>query len=155
MALYYGTRLHAYAADAIELKRRQPKGNDTVSMYVNDAISYRMKPEQPLYYSDKCFGTCDAICYSERKKFLRIHDLKTGEVPAHMRQLEIYAALFILEYGQEVGVHSPEEIQIELRIYQNGEVVTENPDPEVIKEIMDKIVDSVRIIKEIDMEGIT
>lgn len=62
-------------------------------MYVNDAIGFKMTPEQPLFYSENCFGTADAISY--RNKLLRIHDLKTGLIPAHMEQLMIYAALFV------------------------------------------------------------
>ena len=50
----------------------------------------KMTPEQILYYSDNCFGTADAILF--RNNFLRIHDLKTGKIPAHMEQLEIYAS---------------------------------------------------------------
>lgn len=64
-----------------------------MNMYVNDAISFRMVPEQILFYSENCFGTADTIVF--RNGTLRIHDLKTGVVPAHMEQLEIYAALFV------------------------------------------------------------
>lgn len=61
--------------------------------YVNDAISYRMSPEQVLYYAPTCFGTTDAISFYQNR--VRIHDLKTGTTPAHMEQLLIYAALFV------------------------------------------------------------
>lgn len=131
-----GTELHDFACQAIRL--RQPlKGNkSTLAMYVNDAIGFRMTPEQPLYYSQNCFGTADAICCSDRDHILRIHDLKTGFMPAHMEQLEVYAALFCLEYRTK-----PEELAgIELRIYQNGEIVGCTPDSETITEIMNKIV---------------
>ena len=82
-----GTELHAYAAAAIKLNRRQPrsKSSDSVSMFINDAIGYSMTPEQPLYYSEYCFGTADAISFWKNK--LRIHDLKTGVTPASMMQL--------------------------------------------------------------------
>lgn len=66
---------------------------------------------------------------------LRIHDLKTGVVPAHMEQLEIYAALFCLEYKK-----NPADLEMELRIYQNNQVVIHNPEPERIKYIMDKAI---------------
>ena len=127
-----GTRLHAYASEAIQLKRKQPKTKDTVSMFINDAIGYKMQSEQPLFYSYNCFGTADAISF--RKNLLRIHDLKTGNLPAHMEQLMIYAALFCLEYD-----HNPEDIGIELRIYQFDDIQVCNPKPEEIRSIMEII----------------
>ena len=106
-----------------------------IQSYVNDAIAYRLTPEQPLYFSRNCFGTADAISFNERSRFLRIHDLKTGVTIAHMEQLEIYAALFCLEYKVQ-----PTEIGMELRIYQNNEIVTHEPKGEDIKCIMQKII---------------
>ena len=88
--------------------------------YVNDGINYKMEPEQVLYYSDICFGTADTIQYYDKKHILRIHDLKTGSIPAHWEQLQIYAALFFLEYGKRLDIR-PGEVDTELRIYQNGE----------------------------------
>ena len=41
-----------------------------------------------LYYSENCFGTADVISFND--DLLRIHDLKTGAVPARMEQLFIY-----------------------------------------------------------------
>ena len=87
---------------------------------MNDGINYKMEPEQVLYYSDICFGTADTIQYYDKKHILRIHDLKTGSIPAHWEQLEIYAALFFLEYGKRLDIR-PGEVDTELRIYQNGE----------------------------------
>lgn len=103
--------------------------------YVNDAIGFKMQPEVILYYSDNCFGTADAIRYDERNHFLRIHDLKTGKVPAHIEQLEIYAALFFLEYGVK-----PKDTDVELRIYQEGNLIVMNPALDDIVPIMDKII---------------
>lgn len=100
--------------------------------YVNDSISYKMSPEQILYYSENCFGTTDAISFD--KNLLRIHDYKSGRIPAHMEQLEIYAALFCLEYR-----FAPGTIDMELRIYQNDGVLIHNPTAEDILPIMDKI----------------
>lgn len=137
-----GTRLHAWAKECIELKRRQPRTKDTLSMYVNDAIGFKMQPEQVLYYSDNCFGTADAIAYT--KKSLRIHDLKTGVTPASLHQLEIYAALFCLEYEVRPG-----DIEIELRIYQNNDILFGFPRAEDIAPLMDKIITFDRIINEI------
>lgn len=96
LATQKGTVLHAFAAQCILLGQKLPKSQKTLNMYVNDAIGYKMTPEQILYYSPNCFGTTDAICF--RNNFLRIHDLKTGEIDAHIEQLEVYAALFCLEY---------------------------------------------------------
>ena len=81
-----GTRLHAFAAEAIRLGIKLPKTRTTINLYVNDAIRFGMTPEQPLRYSDNCFGTADAILLDERRNLLRIHDLKTGTHPASMRR---------------------------------------------------------------------
>lgn len=129
-----GTELHEYAAMAIRLNRKQPKNQDTVNMFVNDAIGYSMTPEQPLYYSDNCFGTADAISFN--KNVLRIHDLKTGVSPTSMTQLEIYAALFCLEYG-----HSPESMDIRLRIYQSNGKEELVPESSEISSLMDQIIE--------------
>lgn len=99
LATVRGTELHEFAAQCIRLGQKLPRSNKTLNMYVNDAIGYKMTPEQVLYYSDNCFGTADAIAF--RNGILRIHDLKTGSVPAHLEQLEIYAALFCLEYNKK------------------------------------------------------
>lgn len=136
----HGTELHAFAADCIRLREKLAKKKRTLNLYVNDAIGYLMDPEVVLYYSDNCFGTADAISF--RNNLLRIHDLKTGEIPAHIEQLEIYAALFCLEYH-----YKPADIDIELRIYQNNEVAVYEPTPEEILKIMDRIVEYDKIIE--------
>jgi hypothetical protein len=133
LATLKGTTLHEFAAQCIKLGQKLPKSKKTLNNYVNDAIGYKMIPEQVLYYSENCFGTADAICF--RNRLLRIHDLKTGMIPAHMEQLEIYAALFCLEYK-----FKPSDIDIELRIYQHDEVLCHNPSVEEIVPIMDKII---------------
>lgn len=106
---------------------------DNLMAYVNDAIGYSMTPEVILYYSDNCFGTTDAIKFDN--DLLRIHDYKSGETPAHMEQLEIYASLFCLEYG-----YKPKDISMELRLYQGDEVLVHTPDPEVITDTINKII---------------
>ena len=111
-------------------------------MYVNDGIGYNMTTEQILYFSENCFGTADTISF--KKDFLRIHDLKTGITPAHMEQLEIYAALFCLEYDIRPG-----DIGMELRLYQNDDKIIFNPTAEDILPIMDKIISSDKIITEL------
>lgn len=128
-----GTRLHAWAKETIDLGIKQPRSKKTLYSYVNDAIGYRMNTEVVLFYSERFFGTADAISF--RNNVLRIHDLKTGKGPVHMEQLEVYAALFCLEYGIRPG-----DIDIELRLYQNDEVVVFNPTASDIVPIMDKIV---------------
>lgn len=107
--------------------------------FVNDALGYEMRPEQALLYSKWCGGTTDAIGFDEKKRILRIHDLKTGVLPAKFEQLQGYAALFFLEYGNILGV-SPTDTQIELRIYQSGEIQEQYPTAEDIVPIMDSII---------------
>lgn len=133
LAKQKGTELHEFAAQCIRLGQKLPKSKKTLNMYVNDAIGFRMTPEQILFYSPNCFGTADTISF--RDGYLRIHDYKSGVVPAHMEQLEIYNALFCLEYRVK-----PTEIHTELRLYQNNEVLFHNPEPDDIFRIMDKIV---------------
>jgi hypothetical protein len=128
-----GTELHAFAHNAIKLGIRLPRSERSLNMYVNDAIGYRMTVEQVLYYSENCYGTADAISF--RKRLLRIHDYKSGVIPGSMRQLEIYAALFCLEYG-----HRPGEIETELRIYQNDAIEILFPEVDAIAHIMSKII---------------
>lgn len=141
-AIKRGTELHEFAANAIRLNQKLKGNNTTLAMYVNDAIGYHMRPEQVLYYSDNCFGTADAIIF--RDKLLRIHDLKTGQTPAHMEQLMIYAALFCLEYTKK-----PEDLKMELRIYQNNDIIGYIPEPSEISEIMATIISFDKVINEI------
>ena len=144
LATLKGTELHDFAAKAINLGVKLPKAKKTLNMYVNDAIGYSMTPEQVLYYSPNCFGTADSISF--RNNFLRIHDLKTGETPAHIEQLMIYAALFCLEYKVKPG-----EIKFELRIYQFDDIMICNPTAEDILPIMDKIISFDKIINDINI----
>jgi hypothetical protein len=129
-----GTDLHNHAHESIRLGVKLSRANKALSTYVSDAIKYNMSCEQILFYSDNCFGTADTISF--RRGQLRIHDLKTGITPTSFVQLEIYAALFCLEYGV-----SPFDIDIELRIYQRDEIRVFEPEPEAILEIMDKIIE--------------
>lgn len=145
IATQRGTQLHAFAAQCIQLRQKLPKTRQTLNMYVNDAIGYKMTPEQILYYSENCFGTADAISF--KQNLLRIHDLKTGETPAHMEQLMIYVALFCLEYRIK-----PASIQFELRIYQRNEIIVDEPTVADILPIMDKIVTFDRVLKQIKEE---
>lgn len=122
---------------------------DNLVNYVNDAIGYMMTPEQPLVYSKWCAGTADAISYDEKKRILRIHDLKTGVNPAKFLQLEIYTALFFLEYGEALKV-KPGDVQTELRIYQAGEVFEEYPGPEDILPLIDSCIWHTKIASKLE-----
>lgn len=128
-----GTRLHELAKEHIALKIRMPRNNVTFNRYVNDAIGFNLLPEQVLFYSINAFGTADAIGFD--KGLLRIHDLKTGTHPANPKQLEVYASLFCLEYDVRPG-----DISMELRIYQNDDVLIHEPEIDDIAHIMSKIV---------------
>ena len=93
MNIQRGTELHEFAANMIQkgksygfkLLENNSTLAKTVSMYVNDAIGFRMHPEEVLFYSDNAYGTCDAISFDNN--ILRIHDLKTGVHPANIAQL--------------------------------------------------------------------
>lgn len=140
-----GTILHDLACRLITMGIRLPKSKKTLNMYVNDAIGFKMQPEQILYYSENCFGTADTISFKDN--ILRIHDLKTGETPAHMEQLMVYAALFCLEYD-----YKPSDISIELRIYQSDQIIFYEPMVDEIVPIMDKIVTFDRYIDKLKEE---
>lgn len=105
---------------------------ETVKAYINDGTNFNMESEQPLCYSERVFGTADAIKFDNNE--LKIMDLKTGTLPVHEEQLMTYAALFCLEYKQD-----PRKIDIELRIYQNGNVNVFTPEPNDISAIMKQI----------------
>lgn len=131
-----GSRLHAWAKNTIDLGIKQPRSKKSLYAYVNDAIGFKMDTEVVLFYSERFFGTADAISF--RDNVLRIHDLKTGKsgkIEDHIEQLEVYAALFCLEYRVKPG-----EIEMELRLYKQDQVLVHCPTAEDILPIMDKIV---------------
>ena len=174
LAVERGTKLHQLAHDAIVLERLMPRNKDSFNMYVNDAIMFKMTPEQPLIYSFNCFGTADALSY--KRNVLRIHDLKTGENEAHMKQLYIYAALFCLNYqnrvrelrkngASDVEIAAKFDVKVDelhfepekfndivLRIYQFNEFREEHPAPEEIRALMDIIVEHDRTIQNLKAE---
>ena len=127
--------------------RRLPKEVfETVKLHINDAIGFGMTAEVVLFYSERFFGTADAISF--RNNFLRIHDLKTGEHSVTMEQLLVYVALFCLEYTVKPG-----ELEgCELRVYQNGEAVYHNPTADEIAPIMDRIIHLNKLLIGIDEE---
>lgn len=135
-----GTQLHAWAAEAIELGRRQPDNYDAIADYINDAIDFELTPELFLFYSMYAFGTADTIGFeeyvvpsSQYLGFLRIHDLKTGISKASFKQLYVYAAFFCLEYG-----FRPYEIEGELRIYQGKRPLIEDIDQNTLAHFYDR-----------------
>lgn len=140
-----GTILHDFASMAIIKRIKLAPLKKAINMFVNDAIGFGMHSEQVLYYSDNCFGTADAILFKDN--LLRIHDLKTGTSKVSFKQLDIYAAIFCLEYGVD-----PHEIAIEERIYQGRGYEVLVGDPDNIKNIMRMIVDFDAIIDKLKYE---
>lgn len=134
LAAAKGTALHALAANLIKLKVNLPNDGKTLSLYVNDALKFHLRPEEKLYYSKYAYGTTDGINFEDG--ILRISDLKTGKSKVSFLQLEIYAALFFLAYSEY-----PLKLVkgIELRIYQNNEIALETPEISDILPTMDKI----------------
>ena len=50
LATQKGTVLHEFACQCIRLGQKLPKSQKTLNMYVNDAIGFKMIPEQILFY---------------------------------------------------------------------------------------------------------
>ena len=143
-----GSQLHEWAKTTIDLRIKQPRSRKTLYAYVNDAIGFGMDTEVVLFYSERFFGTADAISF--KNNFLRIHDLKTGskgKIEDHIEQLKIYAALFCLEYKVKPGT-----IEMELRVYKNDDCLYCNPTAEEIAPIMDKIVHLDKLLARIEEE---
>lgn len=142
LAARRGTALHALACNLIRMKVKLPQKRKTLNMYVNDCIRCNMRPEVKLFYSKYCFGTTDAINFSER--CLSIFDLKTGKGKVSFLQLRIYAALFFLSYP-EIPLRDVDLIN--LRIYQNDEAINEDLGIDDILPIMDKIVHNSKMLE--------
>lgn len=136
-----GTVLHAFASIAIQKRIKLGKFKKALNLFVNDAIGFKMQSEVVLCYSRNAFGTADAIDFKDG--VLRIFDLKTGFSKASFNQLDIYAALFCLEYNVD-----PNKIEIEERIYQFNGYETNVPSPEHIEEVMEKIVHFDKLVEE-------
>lgn len=138
-----GTILHELASMNIQNRVKVAPLKKALNMFINDAIGMKMQSEQILYYSDYCFGTADAISF--KKNHLQIHDLKTGVTKPSFRQLDVYAALFCLEYEKD-----PFKITIEERIYQGRGYEVNIPDPEEITRIMGLIVEFDKVLNEME-----
>jgi len=141
-----GTDLHELAQRMINLKVKLPETGETLNRYVNDSIGFRLEPEVMLFYSMNCYGCADALGF--RKNKLRIFDLKTGINKCKVTQLEVYAALFCLEYE-----HKPVDIEMEFRIYQNDAVQVYDGDPLTVTSIMNQIVVYDKRIDQLRMEA--
>lgn len=141
-----GMEQHRYAAICIAEGIVQDDERTTVGLYINQCIQYKMSSEVVLFYSPNAFGTVDAIAY--RYRLLRISDLKTGTTRVSEHQLEVYAALFCLEY--EIDPFSLRGI--ELRIYKDGRVLLYDADPYFIRGIMDKILRFDKILNQLREE---
>ena len=129
-----GTRLHAWAAESIELERYQPVDGDILCAYINDALEFDLIPEQMFFYSMNCYGTADTAGFDVEEMYLRIHDLKTGVSKGDMDQLYIYAALFCHEYD-----FRPYDIGGQLRIYHGDEVIVHEIDSAYLAWVYDRI----------------
>jgi len=123
-----GTRLHAWAKETIDLGIKQPRTKKTLNAYVNDAIGFKMSTEVVLFYSERFFGTADAISF--KNNVLRIHDLKTGK-------------------SGKIEDH----IELELRLYKQDEVLVHNPTAEEIAPIMDKIIHLDKLFEKLEKEA--
>lgn len=121
---------------------------ENLAAFVNDAIGFRMRPEQGLKISDDCFGHADAISYDERKKILRISDYKSGKTEPSMDQLLIYAALFFVEYSKELGIRLS-DLKVELRIYYQGQIIYYEPEEDVMAHMVDVVLCKNRELKTI------
>lgn len=152
LAASRGTELHKFAAEAIRLGVKL-QGKNTLAMYVNDSIGWKLSPEQPLaYITDRSrwpnfFGTADAIGYKPPRGsspgLIRVSDYKSGVNEASFYQLMCYLALFCLEYR-----FRPFGLDMEMRIYQNDEVNLEIADPDHVFHIMDRIVSADKLLNQ-------
>lgn len=130
-----GTVLHLFASIAIQERIKLGNAKKAINMFVNDAIGFKMISEQVLFHSYNAFGTADAISFKDN--VLRIFDLKTGFSKVDFKQLDVYAALFCLEYGVD-----PRSITtIEQRLYQGNGYEVNIADPIYIQQVMERIVD--------------
>lgn len=145
LAAARGTALHDLACKLIRMKVTLPPDDSTLSMYVNDSIKFGLRPEEKLWYSKFAYGTADAINFENG--ILRVSDLKTGKTKVSFLQLLIYAALFLLCYP-EIPLRQIKKI--ELRIYQNNEVLEEFPEIDDVLPVMDKIKRYSKILEELE-----
>lgn len=147
LAAAKGTALHDLAYKLIKMKVKLPEDGSSLSLYVNDAIKFGLRPEEKLFYSKFAYGTADAIDFSNG--VLKVSDLKTGKTKVSFLQLMIYAALFFLCYP-EISLKCVKKI--EFRIYQNNEILIYVSEIDEILPVMDKIQRYSRILEELEGE---
>lgn len=143
-AAAHGTRLHAFAAEAIQLRQKMENNSKTINLYVNECIGYGMEVEVVLFYTWYAFGTADAIQFRQEddgRFVLRIFDLKTGTSKASFTQLVAYAALFCLEYEIK-----PMTIDYDLRIFQNDDIHYYECDPEEVAYVVDRYKEANKLV---------
>ena len=139
-----GTAIHELAHDCIVSRTKLNKHDiHLIELKLYKAFVPKDAYDANLILENLIPFVNDAIGYYERDKILRIHDYKNGVTQADIRQLYIYAALFCLEYH----VNPLTLNKIECRIYQNLEVLIDNPTGEVIQFYMDKIQNRTELIK--------
>lgn len=131
LAAARGTAEHEYAAMAIKLGKRQPATKETLNMFVNDSIRWKLEPEVGFFANEIFFGHADAAGF--RKNVFRVSDLKTGVTETSMDQCKCYVALFCIEYDM-----NPFDFAAEMRIYQNNEIREELAEPHEINIIIDR-----------------
>ena len=83
-----GTLLHELAATLISTGIKLPKSKKTLNQYVNDCIGFNMRPEQPLYFSENCFGTADAISFKNNEVI--IENPEADEILPIMDKIETF-----------------------------------------------------------------
>ena len=74
-----GVELHDTARRCID-NGLQLKGRNYLSKYVNDAIGYRMRTEQPLKFTNNFFGTSDAIIFFSQSYSYRMTIQAAGRI---------------------------------------------------------------------------
>lgn len=149
-----GDRLHKLAHMLITERVRLPNDTKTLSLYVNDAITFRMASERSLFYSPNCYGTADTIKFHEEDRILRVHDLKTGTGKVSFDQLLIYCALFCLEYNIHPYEPCPKRKHLRIEqfiaaIYQGNRRDERVFSPYDVFEAMDTIVQSDRMVNDL------
>jgi hypothetical protein len=125
-----GSRLHQLASDLIGLGVKLPRTQKTLNLFVNDVIGFRMVSELVLFFSDNVFGTADALGFRKPPKSDR----------------------FLLQICHEYG-WKPQDIDVELRIYQHDDVQILIPVLEDIVPIMEKMVRFDNLIEQMKAEA--
>lgn len=136
------TRLGYYGSTLLHFMKYLPEETfGTIKTYVNDCVAAKMDTEVRIEFSENFFGTADAIRFDD--KTLKVFDLKTGVMPAKIEQPIIYACLYLLSNRID-----PKQVPVEVRIYQNNDILQATPGPEDLIPIMNKIIHFDNIMNE-------